>query len=41
VLRSERRKLVHDAGHMPMLERPDEVTRTIRSFLADAATDRV
>lgn len=41
VLRSERRMLVHDAGHMPMLERPDEVTKTIRSFLTDAATDRV
>lgn len=41
VLRSDRRMLVHDAGHMPMLERPDEVTRTIRSFLTDAATDHV
>ncbi len=35
VLRSERRVLVRDAGHMPMLERPDEVTDAIRSFLTE------
>lgn len=37
VLRPERRALVLDTGHMPMLERPDEVTGVIRSFLADVA----
>ncbi|MEU3309109.1 alpha/beta hydrolase [Nocardiopsis sp. NPDC006832] len=33
LLRSEHRVLVHDAGHMPMLERPETVTQEIRSFL--------
>ena len=37
LLRSERRVLIRDAGHLPMLERPDEVTNAIRSFLKDVA----
>lgn len=34
VLRPEHRVLVRDTGHMPMLERPNEVNGVIRSFLA-------
>lgn len=32
-LRPERRVLVRDTGHLPMIERPDQVTGAIRSFL--------
>lgn len=35
VLRPEHRALVRHTGHLPMLERPKEVTKVIRSFLAD------
>jgi len=27
-------KVLHDAGHLPMLESPEEVTRAIAQFLA-------
>ncbi|MTV24617.1 alpha/beta hydrolase [Nitriliruptoraceae bacterium ZYF776] len=36
-LAPERRVLVRDTGHLPMLERPDQVTAAIRSFLDEVA----
>lgn len=36
-LRPDRRVLVRETGHLPMLERPDQVTGAIRSFLGEAA----
>lgn len=38
VLKPEHRVLVRHTGHLPMLERPDEITKVIRSFLADIST---
>ncbi len=38
-LQPDQRVLVRDTGHLPMLERPDEVTAAIRAFLADAVAD--
>lgn len=38
VLRPEHRALVRHTGHLPMLERPNEVTKVIRSFLAEVTT---
>lgn len=41
LLRSEHRVLIRDAGHMPMLEHPERVTKEIRSFLADTPRHRM